>query len=64
MEAGVKVAVTPFGRPLTDKARGKLNPFAIAVVNLTVTEAPGARLTLAAPGVRVKVGAKIVTLMT
>ena len=63
MEAGVKVAVTPLGRLLTDSAMADLNPFKLVADSLSCIDPPGARLTLVALGVRVKVGVKIVNEM-
>jgi hypothetical protein len=57
MLVGEKVAVTPEGSPLIDKATTELNPFAPAVVKAIVVEAPGAMLALVALVESVKPGA-------
>jgi hypothetical protein len=47
MLVGAKVAVTPLGSPLIEKAMAELNPVPAAAVNLTETEAPRATLAVA-----------------
>jgi hypothetical protein len=62
MLLGVKLAVTPFGSPLTDKAMADLNPFPPAVVRVNGTEPPGATLALEALDASVKLGVNTVRL--
>lgn len=54
--AGVKVAVTPLGRPVTDRATVDLKPFCAAVVKVTGMEPPAVTMILVPLGVSVKVG--------
>ena len=61
--AGVKLAVTPFGNPLTDNAIADLKPFTEAVVRVIGSEPPAAMLTLEAVDVSVKLGTKTVRAM-
>ena len=56
--AGVKFAVTPVGKPLTDKATGAWNPFAPAVDNLTEVALPGRTDAVVAAVVRVRLGGR------
>ena len=46
MLAGENFAVTPEGRPVAESATADLKPLTGEMVNVTVTEPPGARLTL------------------
>jgi len=57
MLVGAKLAVTPVGNPLIDKATAEVNPFTRAVVNVMGIEPPGATLALVALGVSVKLEA-------
>jgi hypothetical protein len=52
----LKLAVTPVGTPLTEKYTVELNPVPAVVVSVIGTDPAGARLTLAALDVRVKLG--------
>lgn len=58
--AGAKLAVTPAGSPLTDKATADLNPATGAAETVTVVELPAVTVALVAPGVSVKPGAATV----
>jgi hypothetical protein len=61
--AGEKLAVTPFGTPLMDRATAELNAFTRAVVKVMDAVAPAVTLALLAPGVSVKLaGCEIVRL--
>ena len=51
------MAVTPAGSPLTDRETAELNPFTLAVVNVTGVEAPGVTLAPVVLEVRVKLEA-------
>ena len=62
MLAGIKLAVTSGGKPLTDSAIADLNPFTVAVVIFTVLEPPGATVTLAVFDASVKLGVNTVRL--
>jgi len=62
MLVGAKLAVTPVGSPLIDKATTALNPFTRVVVNVMGIEPPGATLALVALGVNVKLGVSTVRL--
>ena len=57
MVAGEKLAVTPVGSPVIVNETAELNPFTLAVVNITGVEAPGVTLAPVALGVRVKLEA-------
>ena len=48
MLVGAKVAVTPAGTPVTDRATAELNPFTRAVVKVMGIDPPGVRLALVA----------------
>ena len=61
MLAGEKVAVTPFGRPLMDKATADWKPFCAAVVKVTGMEPPVVTKRFVPPGGSVKVGAGTVS---
>lgn len=54
MLAGAKLAVTPVGSPLTDKASCAWNSLNTAVDSATCAEAPGANTALVAAGVSLK----------
>ena len=54
--AGLKDAVTPFGRPLAEKETAPLKPFAGTTVIATFPLAPGATLRLGGAAVSVKLG--------
>ena len=56
MLAGAKVAVTPFGRPLTEKATAEWKPFCAVVERVMDAALPAVTLALVALGDRVKVG--------
>jgi hypothetical protein len=60
MLAGEKVAVTPFGSPLTDSAIAALNPFTAAVETVIELNPPAVPVALVALGVSVKLGASTV----
>lgn len=62
MLVGAKVAVTPLGSPLMEKATAELKPFTRAVVKLMEADPPGATLALVALSVSVKLGAGTVML--
>lgn len=55
MLVGVKVAVTPLGSPLMERATAALKPFPRAVVKLTVAEPPGTMVALVVLAVRANV---------
>jgi hypothetical protein len=60
---GAKLAVTPAGNEFADNATCDWNPFHTVVDSWIEAEPPGARVALAALGVRVKLGGgKIVRL--
>lgn len=59
--AGVKVAFTPCGAPLTDNATADLNPFNLATVSVTDADVPVFTETPTGFGVNVKVGAATVS---
>lgn len=61
MVAGVKVAVTPVGRPETTSATAELKPFCGVTVRLTEPEAPGARESEVALAENAKLGAVTTT---
>ena len=61
MLVGAKLAVTPFGRPVTDNATADLNPVIAAMDSDTATEPPDATLALVALDVRVKLVATTVS---
>ncbi len=61
MLVGAKLAVTPFGSPLTDNVTADLNPFTTAVDSVIAAEPPGATLAFVALGVSVKVDATTVS---
>jgi hypothetical protein len=56
MLAGAKLAVTPFGSPLTDSNTCDWNPYSAAVVSLIVADAPEDTVALVAFGVSEKLG--------
>jgi len=60
MPVGAKVAVTPFGSPLTLNATADLNPFKAAVVSVTAADLLAATVGVVLLGVSVKVGASTV----
>jgi hypothetical protein len=62
MLVGAKLAVTPVGSPLTDKAIADWNPFPAVVVTVTGVEPPCPTLALEALVVSVKLGGNAVTL--
>jgi hypothetical protein len=57
MLAGVKLAVTPVGSPLTDHATADWNPFSAAVDSLIGVEPPTTTVALVVLGVSMKPGA-------
>ena len=59
--AGEKVAVTPLGRPLTEKVIAELNPLTTVVANANEADPPGATLALAGLMVMVKLRDATVT---
>jgi hypothetical protein len=59
---GAKLPVTPLGTPLTDSPTPDLNPLIAVVVNVIGIAPPRARITLALPSVRVKLGTTTVKL--
>jgi len=60
--AGAKLAVIPFGNPLTDSAIAELNPLLAAVITLIGIDPPRATITFVPPRVRVKLGTVTVRL--
>jgi 3-deoxy-D-manno-octulosonate 8-phosphate phosphatase KdsC-like HAD superfamily phosphatase len=56
MPTGAKLAVTPFGNPVTDNAICDWNPFSAAVVSFTVADALGDTVALMALAVSEKPG--------
>jgi len=63
MLCGEMLPLTPAGSPVIDSQIAELKPFTLAVVKVTLVEPPGARLTVVALGVRVKLaGGKTVRL--
>jgi hypothetical protein len=56
MLVGLKLAVTPVGRPLADRAMALSNPPATAAVMLDVPLLPGSTVTDVGLGVSVKLG--------
>jgi hypothetical protein len=59
IEAGLKVAVTPLGRPLAATAMAELNPPVTVVVNVAVPFAPLATVTVAGEALTAKAGAAV-----
>ena len=62
MLAGVKLAVTPFGSPLTVSVTAAANPLTVAVVAVMGIVPPRVTVTLVPPSVSVKLGAITVRL--
>ena len=58
---GLKLAVTPFGKPETEKLTGELKPPSTAVVSLNVPLAVPLTVTLLTLGVSINPGTFIVT---
>ena len=56
MLVGAKVAVSPFGSPLTHNAMAELNPFRPVVVRVILVDPPAEMLALAALEDREKLG--------
>lgn len=59
--AGAKLAVSPLGKPLTDKPTAALNPFTAPLDSVTALDPPCATLALPALLLKVKLGATTVT---
>ncbi len=63
-EAGLNAAVTPAGKPETEKLTDKLNPFEGVMLMASLTDWPGATLTLPALGVNLKEAPAVMTRFT
>ncbi len=62
MLAGAKLAVTPFGNPLTDSVIAEVNPLTATVVTVIGIDPPRATITFVPPSVRLKLGTMTVRL--
>jgi hypothetical protein len=56
MLVGAKLALTPVGMPMADRATADLKPFSAAVARVMVEELPGAIVAVITEGVRVNMG--------
>ena len=59
IDAGLKAALTPVGRPVADSATAALNPLATAIVMVVVTLAPSRAETEAGLAVSEKAGVDV-----
>jgi hypothetical protein len=63
-DAGLKAAVTPAGNPEAVKLTGALNPFEPTTLMASLTDLPGATLTLPVLGANVKDAPAVITNFT